>query len=147
MAGNSSGVAVVEVYELQSDQGQLANVSVRADVLTDENVLINGVILVGGMPKQIVFRAIGPDLRNRNISGELQDPILEVYDANGVVLESNDNWMTSPQAPQIIARGLQPNDQRESAVLLTLTAGHYTAIVRGVNRTTGVGVAEAYRLD
>ena len=146
-AGNSSGIGLVEVYELRFFDGEFANVSVRGNVLTGDNVLINGLILRGALPQRILFRALGPELRNQNITGELQDPMLEVYDENGVVRGSNDNWRDAPNASEIQASGIPPTDNRESAVLVSLSAGNYTAIVSGVNGTTGVGLAEAYKLN
>jgi hypothetical protein len=146
-AHNSGGVALVEVYDLQSLDGKLANVSVRGNVLTDDNVLINGVILRGGAPRKVLFRAIGPSLHQAGLTGELEDPVLDIYDGNGELLGSNDNWRDSAQATAIKNSGLAPNDDRESALLLTLPAAGYTAIVRGANRTTGIAVAEAYQLE
>ena len=144
--GGTTGVGLVEVYELDSGQGQLANVSVRGDVLTGEDVLINGVILTGGTPEKVIFRAIGPELTQRNLTGVLADPTLDIYDADGTILSSNDNWMDGPDASEISADGLAPTDDHESALLLTLPAGSYTAIVRGANGETGLALAEAYRL-
>lgn len=146
-ANNSGGIALVEIYELQLFDGKLANVSVRGNVLTDDNVLINGLILQGGAPTQFLFRAIGPELHDRGLTGELQDPKLDVYNQNGVLLGSNDNWRDSPDAAAIQASGLAPTDDRESAVLLTLPAASYTAIVSGVNRTMGIALAETYQLN
>lgn len=144
--GGTTGVGLVEVYELDSGQGQLANVSVRGDVLTGEDVLITGVILTGGTSEKVVFRALGPELTERNLTGVLADPTLDIYDADGTLLSSNDNWMDGADASEISADGLAPTDDRESALLLTLPAGTYTAIVRGVNGETGLALAEAYRL-
>ena len=101
-------------------------------------------ILQGGTPKRVVFRGLGPSVP---VNGALGDPTLDVYDANGVLRGSNDNWRNDPNASQIQAAGLAPKDERESAVLLTLTAGNYTSIVRGVARSTGIGLAEAYKLS
>jgi hypothetical protein len=76
----------------------------------------------------------------------LQNPTLEVYDGNGNLLRSNDNWKDAPNKQEIELTGLAPSDDRESAVLLLLTPGNYTSIVRGVNNTTGIALAEAYKL-
>ena len=81
------------------------------------------------------------------VPGALQDPTLELHDGNGAILLSNDNWKDAPNAADIQATGLAPSDDRESAILMTLAPGNYTTIMRGVNRTTGIGLAEAYKLD
>jgi hypothetical protein len=77
----------------------------------------------------------------------LQNPELELHDGNGALLLSNDNWHDAPNATEIQATGLAPPDDRESVVLMTLTPGNYTSVVRGVNNTTGIAVSEAYKLD
>ena len=79
--------------------------------------------------------------------GTLQNPTLEVHDGNGGLLQSNDDWKTSPNATEIQSAGLAPSDDRESAVLLTLPAGNYTSVVKGANGTTGIALAEAYKLN
>jgi len=96
-----------------------------------------------------VFRALGPSIKvnGTTIPGALQDPALEVYDANGTLLRANDNWGDAPNVSEIQATGLAPSDGHESAVLLTLSAGNYTAVVRGVNRTTGIALGETYKLS
>ena len=144
-ADGSKGIGLVELYDLNAtDPAELGNLSVRAGVETDDNVLIDGLILQGGIAKRVVFRGLGPSL---GIPGALQDPTLDVYDANGTLRGSNDNWRNGANATEIQSAGLAPSDDRESAVLLTLSAGNYTSIVRGVARTTGIGLAEAYKLN
>ena len=131
------------------EQSELGNLAVRADVRTDDKVLIDGLILRGGTPKRVLFRALGPSVQVNGapVTGALQDPTLELHDGNGALLLSNDNWKDAPNAAEIQATGLAPSDDRESAILMTLTPGNYTTIMRGVNRTTGIGLAEAYKLD
>lgn len=147
-ANNTTGVGLIEVFDLQSSSGgELGNLSVRADVQTDDNVLIDGIIIRGGNPKRVLFRAIGPELNSQLPDRALQDPTMELHDANGTLLMSNDNWRDAPNAAEIEATTLAPKDDRESAILMTLTPSNYTSIVRGVNRTTGIGLAEAYKLD
>ena len=145
---NGIGIGVVEVYDLDSmSDGQLANLASRAMVNTGDNVLIGGLILTGANPKRILFRALGPDLHAFGVTGELQDPTLTLYDGNGMMLQSDDDWRLAPNAAEIQATGLAPRDDRDAAILMTLTPGNYTAIERGANGTTGVGLLEAYRLD
>ncbi len=149
-ADGTQGIGLVELYDLSaSDPSQLGNLSVRADVGTDDNVLIDGLIVQGGNSKRVLFRALGPSVKvnGTTIPGALQNPTLDVHDANGALLRGNDNWPDAPNAGEIQATGLAPPDNNESAVLLTLGPGNYTSIVRGVNRTTGIALAEAYKLE
>ena len=163
-AGGTTGIGLIEIYDLgqpsfaalgnsveeaQAAASELGNLSVRADVGTDDNVLIDGIILRGGNPKRVLFRALGPSLQANGmaIPGSLQNPFLELHDGNGALLRSNDNWRDAPNAAEIQATGLAPTDDRESAVLMLLAPGNYTSIVRGVNRTTGIAICEAYKLN
>jgi hypothetical protein len=144
---NTTGIALGEIYGLPpSNASELINLSARALTRTGDNVLIDGLIIGGKTSKQIVLRAIGPELRARGVTGELRDPILDLYDANGTILRSNDNWRDAPNMTKIQASGLAPTDNRESAILMTLAPGNYTAIVRGANGTTGIALAEVYML-
>ena len=143
----ATGVGLVEIYDLDSDKpAHLANLSTRANVLTDDDVLIGGVILGGNDPSRVVLRAIGPSLRDNGVTGALDNPTLALHDGNGALLMSNDDWREAPNFADIQASGLAPPDDRESAILTAITSGNYTAIVRGVNRTTGIGLVEIYNL-
>jgi hypothetical protein len=104
--------------------------------------MIGGFILGGMEPRQIVIRAIGPSLAGAGISNPLLDPVLELHDSNGVLLETNDNWKENEA--EVEATGLAPSDDRESVIVTTLSPSSYTAIVRGANSTTGVALVEAY---
>lgn len=142
-AGDSTGVALVELYDLEAgSDSQPANISTRGLVQTGENVLIGGLILTGTDPRSVVVRAIGPSLP---VPGALADPTLELYDGNGASLAANDNWRSSQEA-EIIGTSLAPAKDLESAIVRTLSPGNYTAVVRGVNETTGVALVEAYAL-
>lgn len=146
----TQGIGLVELYDLSSTEPtELGNLSVRADVGTDDNVLIDGVILRGGNTKRVLFRALGPSVKSggMTVPGTLANPEMDLFDANGTLLRSNDNWPDAPNAAEIVATGLAPPDDNESAILLSLGPGNYTAVVRGVNRTTGIALAEAYKLD
>jgi hypothetical protein len=105
--------------------------------------MIGGFIVLNGNQKVIV-RAIGPSLP---VSGALQDPMLELHNSNGAVLQSNDNWKTGGQQAEIIATTVPPSNDRESAIVRTLAPGNYTAVVRGVNNTTGVALVEVFALQ
>jgi cyclophilin family peptidyl-prolyl cis-trans isomerase len=146
-ANNTTGLGVVEVYDLDSGPGStLLNISTRGQVGTDPNALIGGFILGGAESKKILVRAIGPSLTAFGVPGALSDPTLELRNGQGDVVDSNDDWMTSPQKTQIQSSGLAPTDTKESAVLQTLAAGQYTAVVHGANGGTGVGSVEVYQL-
>lgn len=146
-ADGSPGIGLVELYDLDSaSASELGNLSVRANVLTDDNVLIAGIIMRGGTPKRVLFRGIGPSLKP-SVPGALDDPTIELHDGNGTTVVSNDNWKQAPNSAEIQSSGLAPSDDRESAILMTLSPGNYTSILRGVNRTTGIGLAEAYKLN
>ncbi len=127
----------------------LGNISTRLSVQTDDNVLIGGFIITGTQAKKVILRAIGPSLANANppVPGALADPILELHEPDGTVI-TNNNWMDT-QGAEIIASTVPPTDDLESAIVATLPANNsaYTAIVRGVNNTTGVALVEAYDLD
>lgn len=142
-AGSSSGIGLVEVYDLEAgSEAKLANISTRGFVQTEDDVMIGGLILTGSDPVSVIVRAIGPSLP---VPGPLADPTLELRDANGGLLAANDDWR-SAQEQEIIAAKLAPASDLESAILRTLPAASYTAIVRGVNGSTGIALVEAYEL-
>lgn len=111
------------------------------------NVLIGGFIIKGPQSKTLVLRAIGPSLTASGVTNVLADPILEVHDSAGGVIASNDDWADGPQASQIQQSGLAPTDPLESAVLVTLAPGNYTAVVSGYSSGIGNGLVEAYEMD
>jgi cyclophilin family peptidyl-prolyl cis-trans isomerase len=146
-ANNTSGIGLVEVYDLDSGPGStLLNISTRGQVGVDPNALFAGFFAGGTESKQILVRAIGPSLATGGVSNPLADPTLEFFNGQGTKIDENDDWMTSPQKTQIQASGLAPTNAKESAVLQTLAAGPYTAVVRGTNSGTGVGSVEVYQL-
>jgi hypothetical protein len=142
----TGGVGLFELYDLQSSSSSVANISTRAKVGSGDSVLVGGFICGGAEPTNVVVRGIGPSLAPFGISDSLNDPMLEVHDGNGVLLAQNDDWRMS-QEQQLIQIGLAPTDDRESAILLSVQPGAYTAIVRGKNNSTGVGLVEVYNLD
>jgi hypothetical protein len=144
---NTTGVALVEVFDLDgAGTSVLANISTRGLAGADDNVLIGGIIILGGSSQEVLLRAIGPSLSAQGVAGTLADPVLELNDKNGNLITSNDNWEDSPQAAQIMA-SLPPASPAESAILVTLQPDAYTAIVRGADDTTGIALIEAYQLD
>ncbi len=146
---NSTGVALVEVYELDTLSTRLSNISTRGQVGTNQNVLIGGLIINGSTSKKLIVRAIGPSLASPpfSLSGPLSNPTLELHDSSGNLLASNDDWGSGTQAAAISASGYQPSNGKESAIIATLASGNYTAIVRGVNDGTGIALVDAYDLD
>ncbi|HKP04933.1 MAG TPA: hypothetical protein VJU77_16390 [Chthoniobacterales bacterium] len=145
---NITGIGLVEVYDVnQVAISEIANISTRGFVETGDNVMIGGLILrpAGGGNATVVVRALGPTLSNFQIAGALQDPTLDLVNSDGGVIGSNNNWKDMQRA-EIEALGLAPGDDRESALLQAISPGNYTAIVRGANNTTGVGLVEVYKL-
>jgi hypothetical protein len=150
-----TGVALVEVYDLSPDTASiLGNISSRAFVQTGDNVMIGGFIVQGTQTKRVIIRAIGPELTQYGVPNALANPTLELHDSTGALIATNDNWrttiiggiITTNQVREITASGLAPADGRESAIIAELPAGNYTAILRGVNDTTGVALVEVYDL-
>lgn len=144
---SGTGIAVVEGYDLDMIAGsKLGNISTRALVQTGDNVMVGGLIITGTGQKNVIVRAIGPSLAQQGITNPLLDPTLELHDGSGAVIAFDDNWRDSQQT-EIQATGLAPSDDRESAILRTLSPGNYTAIVRGKNNTIGVALVEVYGLN
>ena len=115
-------------------------------VQTGDRVGIGGFIITGSAPKQVLLRAIGPSLTGFGVPNALADPVMELHGPTGFVTITNDNWKETQQAA-IMATGIPPSNDLESAILATLPPGNYTAIVRGKNNTTGVALVEVYDLN
>jgi hypothetical protein len=144
--GGETGVGIFEAYDLtQSANSKLANISTRGFVETGDNAMIGGLIVSGGSARVLV-RGIGPSLQNVGIANALQDPTLELINGNGASVASNDNWQQAPNTNEI-PNGFSPSDPRESVIVTTLSAGSYTAVVRGKDNTVGIAVVEAYNLQ
>lgn len=144
---SGTGVGIVEIFEL-TDTGatRLTNISTRGSVGTDDDVMIGGVIVAGSADATLLLRARGPSLADAGVAGALADPSVELFDAAGSLLESNDNWQSHPRAGEV-PTALQPTNANESAIVRTVSPGAYTAVVRGVGDTTGVGIVEVFELD
>jgi hypothetical protein len=152
---NTMGVALAEVYDLSpSLHSILGNISTRSFVQTGDDVMIGGFIIQGGQPKNVIIRAIGPELSQHGVPNFLTDPTLELHNGSGALIASNDNWqhtiiggiITQDQVQNIQNSGHAPADASESAIIANLPPGNYTAIVRGVNNTIGVALVEVYDL-
>jgi hypothetical protein len=146
---NTSGIGVVEVYDndntLDSD---LANISTRGFVQTNDAVMIGGFVLGGNnTATNIVVRALGPSLTSFGIpaASVLADPTIELHNSNGTIMISNDDWASDPvSAAQLVAHNLAPSNTKESAIFTSLAPGQYTAIVAGKNGGIGIALVEVY---
>jgi hypothetical protein len=124
-------------------------------VQTGDNVMIGGFIVAGTEPRRVIVRALGPELTQYGVPDVLADPALELHNGTGALIASNNNWaktiiggnITAGQVRDIQASGYAPGDGRESAIIAGLRPGNYTAIVRGVNDSTGVALLEVYDLQ
>ena len=153
---NTTGVALVEVYDLSpATTSILGNISTRSFVQTGENVMIGGFIVQGTAPTRVIIRAIGPELTQYGITNALANPRLELHNGTGALIGTNDDWqttilggiITSNQVSDIQNSGHAPTAVSESAIIANLQPGNYTAIMRGVNNTTGVALVEVYDLN
>jgi hypothetical protein len=144
----TSGVGLVEVYRLSgTGDGELANISTRGFISGGDHVMIAGFILAGSNGgSRVIIRGIGPSLSDAGIDGVLADPALELHDGNGVSIAFNDNWRDTQQT-EIEATNIPPADDRESAIVATLPAGPYTAVLASRDGGTGIGLIEIYNLE
>jgi len=142
---NSTGIALVEVYDLDASKSILANISSRGLVDTGDSVMIGGFVAGNQSSNtRVLVRGIGPSLQGK-VPNPLADPILELHDSNGATLETNDNWKDSPERADIQATGIAPTNDLESAILRPLGPSTYTAILRG-KTGSGIAVVEIYNL-
>jgi arylsulfate sulfotransferase len=143
----SPGTGLVELYDLSPrSNSKLVNMSTRGSVGADDDVLITGFIVGDVGSATVIVRAIGPSLTSSGVTEVLSDPTLTIYDSTGSVIATNDNWQADAHAIDVQRNGLAPPNPSESALVLHLPAGAYTAIVRGVDGGTGVALAEVYTL-
>jgi hypothetical protein len=138
-----SGVSDIGAFEFNGIPPTLANVSTRLPVGIGDNALFTGFIVTGTQPKKVIIRALGP---STGVSGALTNPTLELY-SGSTFLESNDNWGDSPNRQAIVDSTIPPPNSQESAIVRSVPPGNYTAIERGVNNGTGIGVIDVYDLD
>lgn len=144
--GGTAGVALVEAYDLDKEpSSQLSNISTRGFVHTGEQVLIAGLVVKGQQSQDVLVRGLGPTLATLGVPGTLSDPFLDVRDAHGTSLATNDNWKDT-QSSAIQATGYAPPGDSEAAILISLPPGNYTAILSGVNNATGNALVEVYAL-
>ena len=146
-----TGIGLIEVYDLDAESfADLGNLSTRGVVGSGNNVLIGGLIVRDDsfthQSQSILLRGLGPSLSGTGISTVLQDPLIELHDAQGVQIAANNDWQSSPEAAQVMASGLAPSDPHEAAILRNLAPGAYTVVLRGADGGGGVGNFEAFNL-
>ena len=142
--GNTAGIGLVEGYDLDgAHSSEFLNISTRGLVQTQDNVMIGGFIVAGTASQDVVVRALGPSLP---LAGRLPNPTLTLHNTQGIAIASNDDWRTT-QETELMATGIQPTNNFESAIARRLTPGRYTAIVRGANNATGVALIEIYAVN
>jgi len=141
--GGATGVGIVEVFEVDQPAVPLVNLSTRGLVLTGDNVMIGGFIVTGSGPRKVLVTARGPSLAALGVPGTLANPLLQLYSGQ-TVIASNDDWGSNANASEIQASGVAPTNPQESALLVTLNPGAYTAIVSGVGGATGIGIVEVF---
>ncbi|MDQ6809098.1 MAG: matrixin family metalloprotease [Verrucomicrobiota bacterium] len=144
MQAAGTGIGLVEIYDLHTSNSRLGNISARGQVQTGDDIIIGGFIIGGAQTKTVVVRGMGPTLGDGGVGNFLADPTLELRDGSGNLVAANDNWQQSPNAAAIQATGLAPVHPSEAALQATVNPGNYTALVRGVDGTTGVGLVEVY---
>jgi hypothetical protein len=146
----TTGIGLVEVYDNGPGvDSTLANISTRGFVMTQDNVMIGGFMLGGNSnATRIAVRGIGPSLAQYfGASNVLADPTLELHNANGTLMISNDNWGDDPvSAAALTANGLAPQNMKEAGIFATLPPGAFTAILAGQAPGTGIGLIEIYNL-
>lgn len=143
---DSTGVSLVEAYDLEpAASSELANISSRGRVETGDNVMIGGFVIGGDVSTTVAIRALGPSLAQAGVSDPLEDPVLELHDGNGNLQAENDNWRNG-HYQELVEHHLAPSNEYESALLVSLGPGNYTAVVRGKDSATGIALLEVYNL-
>jgi type II secretory pathway component HofQ len=145
-ASSDTGIALFELYDIDTAHSSVANISTRGRIGTGDAVMIGGFMVGGDRTTKVIVRALGPSLTRQNVTGLLEDSTLELYDANGSLIFENDDWRKD-QADQIIASSVAPTNDTESAIVAALRPGSYSAVVRGAGNSTGVALLEVYNLD
>lgn len=144
---SGTGIGLMEAYDLDTTvDSTLTNTSTRGFVASGQDALIAGFIIGNGGSDTVIVRAIGPSLADAGVTNPLADPTLDLYDANGAVIRSDDNWRET-QESLIASTGLAPTNDLESAIIRSLEPGNYTAVVRGGDGGTGVALVEVYNLQ
>jgi hypothetical protein len=149
---NSTGVALVEAFEIEENFTRMINLSSRALVGTGADVVIPGFVVQGDLPSRVLIRAVGPSLENQGVAGFLANPQITVYDIAGTPIESNDGWLNLwdpsqiTEASQLVGAFPLNEDSEDAAIIMDLEPGLYTVIASGENGTTGVALVELYAI-
>ncbi len=147
-ANGATGIGTIEIYDLEPEntRAKLANIATRGQVLTGDSVLIAGFVVQGTQPQRLLIRAKGPSLNVAGVPvpGRLSNPVLSIYTSQGSLSRLNDDWRAGAQAAEILATGLQPEDDREACLVDYFVPGAYTAIVTGSGGATGVALIEVF---
>jgi hypothetical protein len=129
----------------ESSANHLANISTRGFVNTGQGQLISGFIIRGG-PKLVIIRALGPSLASRGVSPVLANPKLQLFNGSTLIAQ-NDNWQSASNMSDIQGTTIPPTNPNESAIVIRLEPGAYTAVVTGADNGTGIALVEVYELD
>lgn len=143
---NSAGTGNVASVTVGAPTPRLVNLSTRMQVLTGNDVMIGGFIIGGTASKTVVVRARGPSLIPLGVVNALADPTLQLFSGQSLI-GTNDDWGLAPNSAAIQSSGFAPSDAKEAAILMSLGPGAYTAVVRGTNNQTGVGIVEVFEVD
>ena len=144
--GGTTGVGLVEVFEVDTPTTPFVNIATRGQVLTGADVMIGGFIIQGDGPQTVVVRARGPSMAALGVPGTLANPLLQLFTGQ-TQIAVNDSWQDAANAGSILASGFAPSHSAEAAILITLQPGAYTAIVSGVGNTTGVAIVEVFNAN
>ena len=145
-ANGGVGVGLVEVYEVDHPEIPIVNLSTRGAVQGGTGVMIGGFVILDGQ-QTVMVRAIGPSLANFGVAGALANPTMQLVRINdNSIIATNDDWGNASNAAQVASSGFAPSNPLESAILVTLAPGAYTAVVSGAGGTSGVGLIEVYRI-
>jgi hypothetical protein len=143
--GSATGIGVAAVYEVDRPESPLANISTRGQVRSGNDVMIGGFVIQGTQPQTVAIVGTGPSLSAYGIANPLPNPTITlVRTSDQAVIATNDNWSGATNAAQIQVSGFAPSNPLESALLVTLQPGAYTAIMSGVGGTTGTGIVAVY---
>jgi kumamolisin len=163
-AGSTQGVALAEVYELETDVPQvLTNISARCFVGTGSSVEISGFVIGGNQPAQLLLRGVGPALAELGLTGVLEEPTIYLFDSENTLIVRDTGWgnalvpgtstadatyrlATAADMSSVGAFALTPGSA-DSAFVVTLPPGQYSAQISGNDGTTGIGLEEIYELS
>ena len=128
---NGVGTGLNEIYDLDSESSVITAIGARDNALTGDDVVFSGFIVTGTQPQSFLLRALGPSLTSYGVAEALADPQLQLYEGSTTLIAINDNWRGAQEA-EIIATGIPPTNDLESAILVTLNPGAYTMVVAAI---------------